>query len=331
LDYLAYQAKIDNGDLKDNAIKVNRAYFTAKKNIYKSLAVRMTLDATLDATGSSLMRLKYLYANYKFDDFAFFNKPNIEAGIVHTPWLDFEEAINTNRMQGSMFMERNGLFASADFGVTAMANFGGEMDDNYKKKVDGAYAGRYGSIALGVYNGPGYGSKEANNYKTFQARVSFRPIPDIIPGLQVSGLTIMGTGNQLQADTNGIAEWNTNAAMLSFESEMFTGTFQYFTGKGNSSGSISSGKNQATNISGLSLFAMGKMNDWRLIFRYDSFTPNTDNSSDNINNRVILGLGYDLGHSNILILDFDKNFRNNQTGKAVNDDNEVKLTMQVNI
>jgi hypothetical protein len=330
LGYLAYQGQFNQqGDYVNNAFSVNRAYFTVKKNIYKFLSVRVTTDVFQDATGNVELKLKYAYANFKFDDFAFFTKPNIEAGMVHTPWLDFEEAINTNRMQGTMFMERNSLFASADFGVTALTNFGGDMDDNYKKTVDGAYAGRYGSLAFGVYNGAGYNKIEANFNKTLQARLSIRPIPDIIPGLQLSYLGIFsGKGNAAQKTVNDtIPDWSSNTGMLSFESQNITVTGQYFAGKGNASGSLSAAK-VATKIDGYSIFAMGRMDPWRLFVRYDSFVPNSDAKTLENNNRIIVGLGYDLGHSNILLLDFDKNYLKS---KASPDVNLIKLTMQFNI
>jgi hypothetical protein len=325
--YLAYQTQLSQGDLTNNAFSVNRAYFTAKKDVYKFLSLRLTTDVYQDASGGMNLRLKYMYANFKFDDFSFLTKPNIEAGMVHTPWLDYEEAINQFRMQGTMFMERNKLFASADLGVTFLSNFGGEMDDNYKKKVDGAYAGKYGSLSLGIYNGSGYSAAEANFNKTIQARVSFRPLPDIIPGLQLTYFGIFGKGNKAQkATTDTIPDWMTNTGMLTFESENFTLTGQYFAGKGNSSGSYSA-NNTATKISGYSVFALGKLDNWRLLARYDSFNPNTD-QSNNANNRVIVGVGYNLGNNNILLLDFDKNYFQS---KASADVNLIKLTMQYNI
>ncbi|MGA2296215.1 MAG: hypothetical protein ABSG15_01545 [FCB group bacterium] len=329
LGFLAYQGQLSQGNYTNNSFMVNRVYFTVRKNIYKFLSVRVTTDVFQDTTGNMELKLKYVYANFKFDDFAFFTKPYIEAGMIHTPWLDFEEAINTNRMQGTMFMERNKLFASSDIGVAAFTYLGGEMDDNYKKIVSGAYAGRYGSLVLGVYNGSGYNVAEANFNKSIEARLSIRPIPDIIPGLQLSYLGIFGKGNTAQkALTDLVPDWTANMGMISYESEYFNITGEYFTGSGNATGSYASAAKVATKIDGYSVFAMGKMASWRLFARYDSFVPDTDAKTLENNNRVIVGLGYDLGHSNILLLDFDKNYLKS---KASPDVNLVKLTMQLNI
>jgi hypothetical protein len=116
--------------------------------------------------------------------------------------------------------------------------------------------------------------------------------------------------------------------MISYESEYFNITGEYFTGSGNATGSYASAAKVATKIDGYSVFAMGKMASWRLFARYDSFVPDTDAKTLENNNRVIVGLGYDLGHSNILLLDFDKNYLKS---KASPDVNLVKLTMQLNI
>ncbi len=327
--YLSYETKIDNTDgMKDGSFRINRSYLTVQKPVTDFLKFRITLDSYQDDAGSMNIRLKYVYANFKFSDFLVFTKPNIEFGLVHTPWLDFEEHINYYRMQGTMFMERNHLFNSADFGLTAGANLGGEMDDNYKKEVNPKYAGRYGSVALGVYNGGGYHAKEKNSNSVVEGRLTIRPLPDVIPGLQAS---IFGTyGKMNVSDTmpdNKLPDWNTNAVMLSYENHYVTVTGQFVTGKGSQGNKymmVSDSSYASQNIRGYSLFAEGKLTKhWRVIGRYDSFDPNTNVKDDNVQ-RVILGVGYDFGHHNVLLLDFDKQFYNDSKTADVN---MLKLTM----
>ena len=326
LSYLSYQGSITNGELKDNSFMVNRAYLTVKKNIFDWLGYRTTIDAYQDATGDLKVRLKYIYANIKFTDFAFFTKPNIEFGQVHTAWLDFEEHLNYYRMQGTMFMERAGIFNSADFGLTAACLLGGEMDDNYKKTVNKEYAGKFGSFALGLYNGGGYSALENNKGKVIQTRVTIRPVAELLPGLQVSYHGIFGQGNINKQDT--VPDWMVNAGMLSYEHQYFTLTGQFESGKGNNKGTYINSKNEPVKHQGYSVFAEGKLTDnLRIIGRYDHFDPNSDKDKDE-DNRVILGFGYNFGNENILILDFDKRFFEDKTKADVN---LVKLTMQVNI
>ncbi|TAL70869.1 MAG: hypothetical protein EPN82_00775 [Bacteroidetes bacterium] len=326
LSYLSYQAELSNGELKNNQFMENRAYLTVKKNIFDWLGYRTTIDAYQDVNGNILVRFKYIYANFKFNDFGFFTKPNIEFGQVHTAWLDFEEHLNYYRMQGTMFMERAGLFNSADFGVTASTLLGGEMNDEYKKTVNKEYAGKFGSFALGIYNGGGYSAIESNKGKTIQTRLTIRPVAEILPGLQLSYHGIFGQGNIAKGDT--VPDWVMNAGMLSFENQYFTFTGQFESGKGNFKGNFIDSKNEAIKNQGYSVFAEGKLSEnFRVIGRYDHFDPNTDKDKD-ADNRVIIGLGYNFGNDNILLLDFDKRFFED---KSKADVNIAKLTMQVNI
>ncbi|MFH1052636.1 MAG: hypothetical protein V1779_17080 [bacterium] len=327
LSYLSYQTEITDADgLQGGAFKINRSYLTVKKSLYKNLGFRMTLDATQDETGDMKVRLKYVYANYLFDDLAFVTKPNIEFGQVHTPWLDYEEHVNYYRMQGTMFMERSELFNSSDFGITAAGYLGGELDDNYKKTVNSKYAGRYGSFAFGVYNGGGYHAKELTQNKTFEARLTLRPLPDIIPGFQVSYFGVFGKGNTTYG-TDTIPNWNLNAALLSYEHQYFTLTGQFVMGEGNQKGKFVDDNFNGTNVSGYSVFAEGKIDEnWRVIARYDDFDKDID-IDNNKESRIIAGVGYDFGHENILILDFDKTMYEDET---ILDKNMIKLTMQIN-
>ena len=114
--------------------------------------------------------------------------------------------------------------------------------------------------------------------------------------------------------------------MLSYENQCLTVTGQYVAGKGNQKGKFVDDNYEATNIGGFSAFAEIKPDEnWRIIGRYDSFDSNID-MDDNEEQRFIVGIGYDFGHHNILILDFDKTM---YTEKDRDDKNLLKLTMQV--
>ncbi len=311
LYYLSYENGEDSDGSSYNRFSVNRGYFTLKKRINPVINSRITLDVHQDATGDVKVRLKYLYALLKFNDLGFITAPNLETGLVHTPWLDFEEHINYYRMQGTMYMERIGLFNSADFGVTLGGYFGGVMNKDYQRRVSKKYPGRYGSFALGVYNGGGYHASEENANKVIQGRLTLRPLPGVIPGLQFSYLGIFGKGNAAPDPP----DWQTNGVMVSWEIPYLTLTGQYVFGKGNKNGSMS----DEIDYNGYSIFAELKPGQhWRVIGRMDTFDPDTDNS-DNEKTRFIAGIGYEIGGHNMLILDYD----------TVQDASKVKLTMQV--
>jgi hypothetical protein len=285
-----------------NEFELGRAYLTVKNQITDFLKFRMTLDIYEDDDGQE-ERLKYLYAGFRMPEFLFITDSWLEVGLTHTPWLDFEEDINFYRMQGKMFMERAHLFNSADFGATWLGLFGGEMSKEYQKEVNHEYPGRYGSFAVGVYNGGGYYLFETNRNKTFQSRVTLRPIPDIIPGLQFSWLGIIGQGTYNE-DFQNNPEWNTNAAMVSYENPFLTLAVQGMTGRGNYKGNIVDNNGESIDYSGYSVFAEGRLGEHlRLMSRFDNFTPEEEIDKYAFD-LFIAGIGWDFYNRNMLLLNF---------------------------
>lgn len=263
------------------------------------------------------VRIKYAYGKFKLPDFAFLTKPFIEVGVVHMPWLDFEEHVNFYRAQDTMFIERNKTFNSADFGLTFVSLLGGEMNDDYKKNVNSYYPGKYGSVSFGIYNGGGYHAAEKNENKAIEGRITIRPLPDIVPGLQFSYFGITGKGNK---DTD--PDWNVNLGMLSYEYQYVTATAQYYKGKGNQNGDDEYKKE------GYSLFTEVKpMKQFSVFGRYDKFDSNTD-VDNNENIRYIIGAAYHLDkpHKNMIILDYDTVKYEDSSKK---DDKRIQLTLQV--
>ncbi len=326
LYYLSYKA----GEMNESEFSeffVNRAYLTVKKKITPFLSSRITLDTSQDEEGDGLgdmeVRIKYVYAHFHLNDIAFVTKPNIEFGIVHGPWLDFEEHINYYRMREKMFIERSGVLNSADFGITFAGLLGGELDKNYQKKVNKKYPGRYGSFAFGIYNGGGYHSTETNTNKVVEGRLTLRPLPEIIPGLQLSGFTVYGEGNKLYEDES--PDWNLILGMLSYEHQYMTLIAQYVDGSGNQKGKWIDADSAAVDYQGMSLFGELKLGKhWRPIGGFDSFDPDVDTDDDEYI-RYYVGLGYDFGHKNILLFDYDVK---DYAGEKEND-HWYQLTMQI--
>lgn len=325
--YLSYQngetGNTTGTDSRFNTFAIKRGYLTVEKEFFPWFNARITTDVTTvkDATsnldGSLAVRIKYLYGQFNAPDIAFLTKPNVEVGVVHMPWLDYEEHINYYRLQDTMFIERNGILNSADIGVTFSSLFGGFVNEDYQKNVNSAYPGRYGSVQAGIYNGGGYASSEKNRNKVLEGRLTVRPLPDIVPGLQLTYFGTTGKGN-----TSANPDWTTNLAFASFEHEYVVLTGQYYWGKGNQQGTDEHDKK------GLSFFTEIKpIKQFSVIGRYDHFDPNTD-ASDDANNRFIVGAAYhiDKQHKNMVLLDYDT-VDYKQPGKS--DDKRVQLTLQV--
>jgi polyhydroxyalkanoate synthesis regulator phasin len=329
--YLSYQ----NGDMSGEQMSqfvMKRGYFTVKKEFLPWFSSRMTLDVTTvkdDPTdnfaGSLAVRIKYLYGQFNLPDFAFLTKPFIEFGQVHMPWLDFEENLNWYRCQDTMFIERNNIFNSADQGINFVSLFGGLMGEEYQKTVNSAYPGRYGSMALAIMNGSGYHAAENNNNKVLEGRLTLRPLPDIIPGLQLSYFGLVGKGNK---ETEPPV-WNVNLGYASYEHEYAVLTGQYYRGRGNQAGSDDFKKEGYSFFGELKLYNLFKdsLNRFSVIGRYDYFDQNRDEEDDS-NSRYIAGIAYylDRPHQNMVLLDYD-HVDYKEPGKP--DDRRIQLTLQV--
>jgi hypothetical protein len=187
--------------------------------------------------------------------------------------------------------------------------------------VNKKYAGRYGSAAVGIYNGGGYHSLEENQNKVVEGRVTIRPVPDVIPGLQLSYFGIFGKGNTVDTP-----DWTVNAAFLSMESARYVLTGTFYMGSGNSKGSALDAEGNAAPQTGYSAFGELKIPEAKasLIARYDYFDEDTDVDDDEVW-RVIGGVAYHFHGKHKAILDYDR--AESSDGSLVQ--SLVKLTVEV--
>ena len=140
--FLAFTVDEDD-DVATNEFRLKRGYVTVKKKFNSRLSARVTQDIAVDQEGDGEgdieIRLKYLYLRYTSDDWWIFSKPFAEFGLVHRPWLDFEQKTNPYRVQGTMYLERYKILRSADYGVTIGALLGDRIDEGYQNTVNDAY------------------------------------------------------------------------------------------------------------------------------------------------------------------------------------------------
>lgn len=329
--YLSYQNGQQlnpSGQLNPyNAFTLKRGYLDVKKGLTSNFMVRYTTDITR-SNGSWNTRIKYLYGKYSLPQFLFFTQPGVEFGQVHVPWHDFEESINGFRMQDPMFLERFGVFNSADDGLTFGANFGGELSREYQANVNKHYAGRYGSMQVGVYNGGGYHAAEMNENKVVEARVTVRPIPDIIPGLQLTALDIYGKGNVATPPAGDLPDWTAFDGMVSYQGAMLTLTGQYYTGSGNQSGSAVDGNGKALDQAGYSAFGaihLGNSHQYSLIARYDMFDSNANSSTNDEVSLLIGGVAWQMNQSATWLLDYQ---RKDHSLNRLSAEDRVQVTLQ---
>ena len=327
-----------------NRFALTRGYINIKKKLTPWLRFRVTPDAHQDSKGDFKLRLKYLYAEFRPPDISFLTDMVSEVGIGHMPWLDFEEHFNPYRCQGTMFIERAKTFNSADLGISIRGYFGGQLGKDFQKKVFKYYPGRWGSWHIGVYNGTGYHAVEINENKVPEVRVTLRPLPDLIPGLQVSYFGLFGRGNAKIGSTS--PEYNVNLAMVSYQCEWVILTGQYARTRGNNKGSlVVPNSSRALQGEGFSFFFNTKLpvldRKLNLFTRFDRFDPDTRDwvtQGDDRYNLVIGGLAWEFYHHWLLLVDYERIIYDKNIGglgkvpslnKGLDDDWKVQAVLQI--
>lgn len=266
-----------------------------------------------------------------------------EIGLGHIPWLDFEEHINPYRCQGTMAIERAGVFNSADTGVSLRGDLGGKLKDTEEKTGSHHYDGHYGSWHVGVYNGSGYHAKEQNNNKVVEGRLTLRPLPDDIAGFQISYFGMCGEGNKKASDGD-YPDYVVNLGMLSYEHPWVILTAQYFQTQGHAKGNWVDAKGDALYTAGYSFFGNLKLpivdRKVSLFTRYDHFDQDDHSKIGNQADydMYIGGLAYDIYKGNLLLLVYETTDYGRDSGKKgevpvadnrLGDDHKIQVVWQI--
>lgn len=331
--FIAYRNGIKQRQADDNinslrthedGFILKRSYFTLKKKLDKTFSVRYTMDLTVDREGSDAgnveTRLKYLYVKAKPTiNSSVFTGTWLEVGMVHTPWLDFEQKINTYRVQDNMFIERNRIFNSADFGVTIGGNIGAKMDADFLKEYNGAMPGKWLSYCFGIYNGGGYSGVENNANKVFSMRLSSRPFANSFPQLQLSGYFNIGNGN-----SEHYPKFNQFLSFVTYTGKQLTLTAQHHLGTGDFRARYVHKDNpsRAFDNNGYSFFGEYRFKKSGLAFwvRYDYFYLDKVATND-ITKRIIGGVTYRINKNLRVVVNAEHNSENREK----NDIYEVNL------
>ncbi|MCK5690252.1 hypothetical protein KAI87_13330 [Myxococcota bacterium] len=283
LSYLDYSVgtKAEANGLSSNYNKfhVSRAYLNIKKKLAPFMSARLTPDAHMDDEGDFEVRLKYAYAEFSPFELGPLTAIVSEVGLGHTPWLDFEGHINPYRSLGSMAIERAGIFNSADLGMSVRGHFGDKLEDG-KKRTGCKYAlGRFGSWHVGVYNGGGYHAPENNEDKVVQGRLTMRPLPDLLPGLQLTYFGLYGRAN-LEGSGNELPLYQVNLGALSYQHPRIVLSAQVFTSRGNAKGEWLDDQGESLKTLGASGFGLVRLPFWddriAVLARYDFFNGDVD-------------------------------------------------------
>ena len=278
-----YQLKDSLGAGDQNQFSVQRAYINVIGRFSGGLLTRVTADvAPQGAPGNQQLRLKYAFAAWTPAGSALTYK----FGLLHTPWLDWEEALWDYRMQGTMALDRNGYATAADFG----AGIDGKWKDD---QVNGQFT---------VVNGEGYsGSGPAGDKrKDVQARVSVRLL-NTDDNSRVGGLRLTGYAG-LGKYTGG-GDRNRFVGMLSYRSKQFTLAGELASTKDTISPVNTNPDATGRVISGFGVLHFPK-SAVAVIARVDVVDPNTSASGDRLT-RVIGGLSYQVSPNLRVLADVD--------------------------
>ena len=297
-----------------NAFDITRAYINVTGKFTDGVAIRVTPDVYRVTDGSLGFRLKYAYATWTPEK----SPLTAKFGLIHTPWLDWEEALWDYRMQGSMAMERfrspaaTGYLSSADFGAG----------------IDGKFGYDNVNFQIGAYDGEFYSKPEGDSYKDIEARASVRVLEtddhSRVGGLRVTGYAGLGrpTGGGLR---------NRYIGMVSYKSKLFTlaGEFGRARDRLDNLAPVT-GTPAPTPVPQIdsdiwSFFGVLNVPNSKvgIIGRYDRQKPNTD-LSGNDQERFIAGVSYQLTPNVRVLGDVDNLW--NQSGLYTNAVNSTRTT-----
>jgi hypothetical protein len=287
----------DGNVVRANSFNVTRSYLNVTGNISHLVAFRVTPDIARETNaasvlnGSLVFRIKYAYAQFNLDDWMT-RGTYARFGIQQTPWLDYAEGLYRYRFQGTMFVEREGYFASADAG----ASFHYQLPSSY------------GDVHVGVYNGENYNRVEPNDQKALQIRGTVRPFARGMAALRGIRATLFYDGDNYVRS----ASRNRFIAALNFEHAYLNAGLEYL-----STSDQTSVTRPEIDGKGYSIWATPKSpTGFEALLRFDRLTPN-DSLANQTRNRTIVGVAYWFPHqgtvSTAMLLDYDRQTFDNFT------------------
>jgi hypothetical protein len=282
----------------DNNFDVARSYINVQTKS-GTIATRVTadVDGRKAATNQLSFRLKYAYVAWTPEKSALTYK----IGLIHTPWVDWEENLWDYRMQGATAVDRNGLLTSSDLGAG----------------IDGSWHFDDVNAQVGVYDGEGYSNAPGDDGKDIEGRVSVRVLKSNL-GTKSSGLRISGYAQQGTATGGGARQ--RFIGELSYKSKEVTLGAQIAAGQDSINATHPKQKSQITSFYGVFNIPKTKA---ALIARIDTYDPNTDSTSAaksaigaNKQTRFIGGIAYNIAPNFRVLADLDLNSLENSSVNA---------------
>src|SRR5467141_2605141 len=284
--YLQYLYQLKDTAAHNNNFDVTRAYINVIGRFSGGVYTRITVDinrppaATTD--NSLRYRLKYAFVTYTPQGSALTYK----LGQIHTPWIDWEEALWDYRMQGQMAMERGAYLSSSDFGLG----------------VDGNWNADKVNMQVGIYNGESYSGGTGDKRKDLMGRVSVRVKPTD-DASRVGGLRVTAYGQYGKPTSGG--QRSRLLGMVSYRTKQITLAGEYAVTKDSTTGPVpapvAKSSGSVASFFGVYHFSNSKA---ALLARVDVNDPNTNVANDRLT-RFIGGASYQLSPNLRLLGDLD--------------------------
>ena len=283
VSYLQYLYQLKDTANHNNNFDVTRAYINIIGRFSGGVSTRITADVNRPAGDNSLRyRLKYAFVAYTPQG----SSLTYKLGQIHTPFIDWEEALWDYRMQGTMAMERGGYLSSSDFGLG----------------VDGNWNADRVNMQVGIYNGENYGGGTGDKRKDLMGRVSVRVKPTD-DASRVGGLRVTAYGAYGKPTSGG--QRSRLLGMVSYRTKQITVAGEYAVTKDSTTGPVPAPVAKASG-SVASFFGVYHFQNSKaaLLARVDLTDPNT-NVGNNRLTRVIGGASYQLSPNLRLLADVD--------------------------
>jgi len=271
--YLQYVYQLKDTAAHNNNFDVTRAYINVLGRFSGGVSTRVTADINRPAGDNSLRyRLKYAFVAYTPQG----SSLTYKLGQIHTPFIDWEEALWDYRMQGQMAMERGGYVSSSDFGLG----------------VDGNWNADRVNMQVGIYNGESYSGGTGDKRKDLMARVSVR-VSETDDASRVGGLRVSAYGQYGKPTSGG--QRSRLLGMVSYRTKQIT-----------LAGEVASTKDAVTGRV-ISAFGVYKLTNSKIaaLARVDITDPNTSVANDK-QTRLIGGVSYQVSPNLRLLADLDR-------------------------
>ncbi len=280
-----YQLKDSLGAGNQNQFSIQRAYINVVGRFSGGLQTRITTDIAPTGTGNQQVRLKYAYFAWTPNN----SSLTYKLGLLHTPHVDWEEALWEYRMQGPIAVDRNGYMTAADFGAG----------------VDGHWNGEQVNGQLTIVNGEGYSGGTGDKRKDIQARVSVRLSPTN-DNSRVGGLRLTGYAGIGKPNSGGKRQ--RFLGLLSYKTQQVTLAAEFVAIKDSVTGVATPppAPLPETSRSIISAFGVYKFKNSKaaVIGRVDIHDPNT-NVGNNKQTLVIGGISYQVTPNLRVLADVD--------------------------